>query len=141
MNPAPLHLEDIEKVSASTGMSEARIRELRSMPEPQGDQPLDLIIEWGAANALAAEVNHRLALELLERLGPRTGRRRPDTGTGPIEGIPGGPSLETLRTATGPCQRCDAIGALELVGDRWLCDRHARRQERRDRFREAVKAA
>jgi hypothetical protein len=78
---------------------------------------------------------------ILERIGPKTGHRKHDNGTGPIEGIAGGLTLETIRTGHGPCQHCNEVGELRLVGDRWLCDHDARRREARDRFRRMVKAA
>jgi hypothetical protein len=48
----------------------------------------------------------------------------------------GGAALPAI---VGPCQRCDAVGRLEIVDRRFLCSSHARRardtQRRRERYR------
>lgn len=136
-----LHLRDIQTVIDETGMTRARILELRAMPEPQGRVSFRLVADWADANELDPAVSLEFCRRILERLGPKTSRRQHDTGTGPIAGIAGGPTLETLRSAFGPCQRCDSEEPLRLIGDRWLCHEHARRQESRERFSRMVKAA
>ena len=141
MNANTLHLRDLQTVIDETGMSRERILELRAMPEPQGNASYRLLDDWMHANALDPAVSLEFCRRILERLGPKTTHRRHDTSTGPIEGIGGGLTLEKLRTGFGPCQRCDEQGLLRLVGGRWLCPEHARRQESRDRLRRTVKAA
>lgn len=139
--PATLHLDDVETVMSRTGMSRDRVEWLRTLPRPTGNPSFRLLSDWMEANALRPDVNARLAQEILERLGPKTGRRQHDTGTGPIAGISGGLTLERLRSGHGPCQRCSSEGPLRLMGSSWLCEEHARRQASRDRLRELVQAA
>lgn len=136
-----LHLRDLQTVIDETDMSRDRILELRRTPRPEGNVSYKLIHDWSDANALDPVVNLELCRRLLERLGPKTSRRRHDTSTGPIEGIGTGYTLERLRSGSGPCQRCGSNGDLRLVGDRWLCERDAHHQDRRDTFRRMVKAA
>jgi hypothetical protein len=136
----PLRLREIEEVQASTGMSRERILELRETPESTITDPF-LAADWAEANAIAADVGAELVANLLERFGPASSRRIHDTGIGPIRGIDAGPSAETHRSGCGPCQKCDHVGELRLVHDRWLCEDHARRRESDERFRARVKAA
>lgn len=136
-----LHLREVKTVMDETGMSRERVLELRAMPRPEGNVSYRLVDEWSAANALRPEVSLEFCQRILDQLGPASSRRIHDTSTGPIAGITGGPHFDTIRTGQGACQRCEADGTLRLVGNRWLCEQHARRQESRDGFRAMVKAA
>lgn len=133
-----LHLRDLQTVIDETGMSRARVLELRAMREPAPKASFRLADDWASANALREDVNERLAKRMLNRLGPKTGHRRHDTGTGPIALISGGYTMETLRSGHGPCQVCDHMGTLVLVGGRWLCANDARRARRRATLRRMV---
>lgn len=136
-----LHLREIQTVIDETGLSRERILELRAMPEPQGHVSFRLLADWADANALDPTASLAFCHRILERIGPRTGHREHDTGTGPIQGITGLRTVENIRTGYGPCQHCNHVGELRLVAGRWLCDQDARRSEARDRFRAMVKAA